>query len=596
MQLHVENLSRPLRVLAVSPGLAVGPVRVLQPEFLPVESETRRLTPDQVAVEQTRLQAALDQAEAELVQLQARVATTVGEAEATIFEAHRLMLSDPDLLSETQTLLQKELLPAAVAFRQAVEQQAELLEALDNPALAARAADLRDAANRVLRRLGNAPESPDLPQADTPVILVAHDLTPSDTAKLNPAAVLGICTVVGGPTTHAGILARALEIPAVAGLEADVLERLQNGQEIALDGTSGTLYLQPNAEQSTQFVQAMQTRHAELANRQQAQGRWRTQAATTADGLAVPVYANVGEPAGALEAAKRGAEGIGLLRTEFLFNHRATFPNEQEQFESYLAVFEAFAQNSSFSKTIVARTLDAGADKPLPALDALTGSRQEANPALGVRGVRVHLLHEDLLRKQLRALLRAAAAAKIELHIMFPMIATLGEVRWVKAIYQAVWQELNLSLAVAPKIGVMIETPAAALLADLLAREIDFVSIGANDLYQYTLAADRTNSKVMSMFGRVEPAVWRSVNQVVQAVRAAGKHVAVCGELAADPQIGPLLVGLGVHELSMSPPAIERVKAALHRHDLAFWQAQAARLLAAETAGEMEAVLSEESA
>jgi phosphoenolpyruvate-protein phosphotransferase len=548
-----------------------------------------------VEAEQHRLQTALAQADTELSHLRSVVAQTVGSEEAAIFEAHQVMLKDPDLLGETLALITREHFSAAAALGQATDHQAQQLEGLENKALAARASDLRDAVGRVIRLLLNQLADPaNKLEASQPVVLVAYDLTPSDTVNLNAQAILGICTVVGGPTTHAAILARALEIPAIAGLDPQLLNLLRDGQEIGLDGSLGQLYLQPDTRQQQALRAAMnqyQQKGQSIRDRQQ---QWRTRPATTADGTRVQVYANVGDLVSVENAARSGAEGIGLLRTEFLFNNRLVFPNEQEQFESYVTLFETFAGAASLGKTIVARTLDAGADKPFPALEPLIGNQSEANPALGVRGVRIHLLHEELLRQQLRALLRAAAVAGIDLQIMFPMITTLEEVRHLKTVYRQVSQELQARGQTMPpdtKVGIMIETPAAALMADVLSREVDFLSIGANDLYQYVMAADRTNSRVMAMFGRLEPAVWRLINSVAQAGLANHKPVAVCGEVAADPKIGPLLAGLGIHELSMSPPAIGRVKAALHEQPLAYWQDQAAKMLQAATTAEIQELL-----
>ncbi len=282
------------------------------------------------------------------------------------------------------------------------------------------------------------------------------------------------------------------------------------------------------------------------------------------------------------------------MRTGFLFGGREVFPDEQEQYESYVTLFRAFGERATLGKTIIARTLDAGADKPFPALEPLIGSMQEANPALGLRGARIHLTHEALLRQQLRALLRAGVTAGIELAIMFPMIATVEEVRRLRAVYDDVYGELEreeVAVSAHTQVGIMVETPAAALMADVLARYVDFFSIGANDLFQYTMAADRTNSRVTSMFGALEPAVWRSIDMIVQAGEARGKLVAVRGELAADTRIGPLLAGLGVKELSMSPPAMLRVKAALRAHPMDYWQQRAQKLLKAEMAADMQAEL-----
>jgi phosphoenolpyruvate-protein kinase (PTS system EI component) len=308
----------------------------------------------------------------------------------------------------------------------------------------------------------------------------------------------------------------------------------------------------------------------------------------------VQIFANVGDSGDARRAAALGAEGIGLLHTEFLFNGRQVFPDEREQFESYVSLFRAFIEYAPAGKTIIARTLDAGADKPFPALEALIGSMQEANPALGLRGARIHLAHEELLRQQLRALLRASVLTGVDLAIMFPMIATLEEVRRLRTIYESVKDELEqkgIAIAAHTQLGIMVETPAAAIMATTLLREVDFLSIGANDLFQYTMAVDRTNSRVTGMFGLLEPAVWRLIDMVVQAGAVHDKPIAVCGELAADPRIGPLLAGLGVKELSMSPPAIIKVKSALSTQTMAYWRQQAQELLKAETAADIQTIL-----
>jgi phosphoenolpyruvate-protein phosphotransferase len=594
-----ENASvgSPLHVIAISPGIAIGPVRLYRAGRPTVE--ITRISSSQVEVEQQRLQQALEAAIGELRELSSQVAETLGRSEAEIFEAQQLMLQDPELLAETTKLILQQHFSAAAALHQVAEHQARELESLENETLAARASDLRDVAARAIRSLqaekvvkeGSGGEG-------TPQLLVAHDLTPSDTATFDPTGILGICTVVGGPTTHAAILARALSIPAIAGLDPGLLNLLHDDQQIAIDGTKGLLYLQLDATQQQEWQALMRQQQQERdLRRTQNESLWRNQPGSTADGSAVQILANVGDLESARAAAEMGAEGIGLLRTEFLFAGRPVFPNEPEQFESYLAIFRAWATHARLGKTIVARTLDAGADKPFPALEPLIGTTQEFNPALGLRGARIHLVHEELLRQQLRALLRAGAAAGIQLHIMFPMIATLEEVRRLRAISTSVRDELEReggTLLPSTPMGIMVETPAAALMADVLAREVDFFSIGANDLFQYTLAADRTNSRVTSMFGMLEPAVWRLIDHVVRAGRTHGKTVALCGELAADPRIGPLLAGLGVQELSMSPPALANVKAALHTQTMKYWRQRAQELLGMETASEMQAVLNRE--
>ncbi|HEX7737449.1 MAG TPA: phosphoenolpyruvate--protein phosphotransferase [Ktedonobacteraceae bacterium] len=588
-----------LRVLPISPGIALGPVRLLDSQETPREGQSvdSQILPDQLASERQRLQQTLSAAEAELDELHERVVRTVGQAEAEIFTAQKLMLRDPDLLDAVDELMGRQFFSAESAWSMSIKQQSELLASLPDDTLAARAVDVRDMGARVLSHLQqtrpgatNSQQSVETRQESA--LIVARDLTPSQTARLDPTSILGICTVEGGPTTHAAIIARALEIPAVAGLDARVLAELRNGQQLAIDGGRGLVYLQLDEKQCTELSAAMAEQHRKKSARDTAY--WCQRPGETADGQPVFIYANVGDAAGAREAAQQGAQGIGLLRTEFLFGQRTVFPDEQEQFESYLELFRAFAAEALFHKSIVARTLDAGADKPFPALEPLLGEWKEANPALGLRGARIHLLHAELLRQQLRALLRAAGEAEIDLQIMFPMITTVEETRRMKHVLEQVRAELRSEGVTQPRsvpVGIMIETPAAVWLADALAREVDFFSIGANDLFQYTLAADRTNSRVMGLFAGLEPALWRSINHVLQAARIHEIPVAVCGEIAADTRYGPLLAGLGIDELSVSPPALARVKEALHQHDLSYWQSKAQSLLQAETAAEMEPLL-----
>jgi phosphoenolpyruvate-protein phosphotransferase len=590
----------PLHVLSISPGIVLGPVHLLDGSSTP--NAPQRIAQGQFPVEWQRLQAAIAAAEQELDVLHTQVMQMqkAGQNEAEIFTAQKFMLRDPDLLDEVEALMTQQFFSAEAAWSQVTENQSKELAALADPTLAARALDVRDMAVRVLYRLQVQPDRGrrSFTHQQEPVLLVAYDLLPSQTAELDPASILGICTVEGGPTTHAAIIARSLEIPAVAGLDKQVFARLSEGEELAIDGEQGLVYLQPQGEQRIRLQAAMEaaqrTRHGEHGKQET---RWRSQTGKTADGQAVLVYANIGDAQGAREAAERGAQGIGLLRTEFLFGQRAIFPDEREQIEGYLAVFKAFAEHAGFQKTLVARTLDAGADKPFPALAPLLGDWQEANPALGLRGARIHLLHEDLLRQQLRALLLAAGETDIQLQIMFPMITTVEETRRLKQTLRHVQDQLRQEgarFAQNVQVGIMIETPAAVWMADALAREVDFFSIGANDLFQYTMAADRTNSRVMQLFGPLEPALWRAIHQVVRAGQAHQCLVAVCGEIAGDPHYGPLLVGLGVQELSVSPPLLTRVKAALHQHEMAYWQRKAQALLQAETAAEINVIIDRE--
>src|SRR6266700_4122272 len=595
---HATQLpGEPWRGIPVSAGIAVGPAFMHSSGTISLNAiERRPISAEQVTSEQQRLRDALHTAAQELRALARELQNKVGQADAAIFDAQALMLLDPALGEAALHVIETAHVDAAGALAEAGERYATTLEIIDDPLIAGRAVDMRDAVSRALQQLTDQhAQGHVLSGLSRPVILLAWDLTPSDTAQLRSEFVLGICTVQGGPTTHAAIIARALEIPAVAGIDPHLLEIIHDGQQIAIDGSKGLIYLHPDDNQQDALHTAMlQQQQARNLRRSLNSTLWRTRPGSTADGYKVQIFANVGDVESASSAAEFGAEGIGLLRTEFLFGGRAVFPDEHEQFESYVALFRAFADQALAGKTIVARTLDAGADKPFPALEPLIGALQESNPALGLRGARIHLLYEELLCQQLRALLRAGTETGVQLHIMFPMIATIEEIRRLRTIYTSDQNELNnegIELPASTQVGIMIETPAAALMADVLAREVDFFSIGANDLFQYTMAADRTNNRVMSMFGTLEPAVWRSIDMVVRAGLLHGKLVAVCGELAADPRIGPLLAGLGVKELSMSAPAMLNVKAALHEHTMVYWQQRAQELLKAETAAEVQVVL-----
>ena len=595
---HATQLpGEPWRGIPVSAGIAVGPAFMHSSGTISLNAiERRPISAEQVTSEQQRLRDALHTAAQELRALARELQNKVGQADAAIFDAQALMLLDPALGEAALHVIETAHVDAAGALAEAGERYATTLEIIDDPLIAGRAVDMRDAVSRALQQLTDQhAQGHVLSGLSRPVILLAWDLTPSDTAQLRSEFVLGICTVQGGPTTHAAIIARALEIPAVAGLDPHLLEIIHDGQQIAIDGSQGLIYLHPDdKQQDALHTEMLQQQQARNLRRSLNSTLWRTRPGSTADGYQVQIFANVGDVESASSAAEFGAEGIGLLRTEFLFGGRAVFPDEHEQFESYVALFRAFADQALAGKTIVARTLDAGADKPFPALEPLIGALQESNPALGLRGARIHLLYEELLCQQLRALLRAGTETGVQLHIMFPMIATIEEIRRLRTIYTSVQNELNnegIELPASTQVGIMIETPAAALMADVLAREVDFFSIGANDLFQYTMAADRTNTRVTGMFGMLEPAVWRLIERVIRAGVEHGKLVALCGELAADPRIGPLLVGLGVQELSMSPPAILNVKAALHKHTLEYWHQLSYELLEAETATEIQNIL-----
>jgi phosphocarrier protein FPr len=579
--------------ISVSAGVALGRAFLYTSHTLPLSLvERRTISASQSVAEQQRLQDVLTETSQELHTLAQQLQSQVGQAEAGIFDAQALMLDDPQLRKDALQTIKEQNVDAASALALVGAQQAATLEALDDPLLAARAADVRDAVSRAIQHLRGGSETPqDLSTLSQPVILVARDLTPSDTAQLRPDTVLGICTIHGGPTAHAAILARALSIPAIAGLNEALLQLLHPGEELGLDADKGLLYLHPSQEIHDDLAQRLATRQQQQAALQVAAQQ--AQAPLLINGRRIQLLANVGSKTEAEAARQWGAEGIGLLRTEFLLANTATLPDEAAQRQRYVEVFQAFRGNSSHSGgPIVVRTLDAGADKPMPALQNAIGLTAEANPALGLRGIRIHLAYQQLLEQQLSALLLAAADTGVELHIMFPMITTVEEVREARGIFERVYQRLKQGQENVPAhipLGIMVEVPAAVVMAPELAEVADFFSIGSNDLLQYVLACDRTNASVAHLYNPMQPALLRMIRQVAEAGRRAGKPVAVCGEIASDTRMAPILVGLGVDELSMTPTALLAVRTALTEYPREKLTELAEKVCSMSTVAEVEA-------
>ena len=578
--------------IRASAGAAVAPAFLYTSTAGELETvEHRAISPDRVPAEQERLRGALAAAAQELQTLGQEMQGKVGKAEAAIFEAQSLMLRDDELIDFAAHTIAEQQVDAVSALAAAGKHYADTLAALDNPVLAARAADVRDVISRAINKLSERPASkPDLSALRQPVILLAHDLTPSDTAALSPDTVVGICTVQGGPTAHAAILARSLGIPALAGLPMEALLRIQPGDELGLDADNGLLYRFPAPEARAQLAQRQAERRRQRAALAQAAARGN--APVMIGGRHIQLLANIGSAVEAAAARQWGAEGVGLLRTEFLFASASTMPGEEEQRQQYAQVFRAFAGDApQQAGPIVVRTLDAGADKPMPALNALFGPFSEANPALGLRGIRLHLAHPELLEQQISALLLAAADTQIELHIMFPMISAVEELRAARAVFDRVYERLrgqHVPLPARVPVGIMVEVPSAAIMASEMAALADFFSIGANDLLQYTVASDRTNAAVAALYHPMQPAALRLIGQVAQAGRRAGKPVAVCGEIGGDERLAPVLVGLGVDELSMSPASIPTIRAALSGKSAQELAALAERVTRAQTVAEVE--------
>ena len=480
------------------------------------------------------------------------------------------MLEDPGLLDIAESALAKGK-SAAYAWQRAYTTQAERLAKLKNAVMAGRAADLRDVGRRVLGILTGQPvEEPRIPPGS---ILIAEDLAPSDTAKLNPKEVLGFATVGGGATSHVAILARALDIPAVAGIEPRALE-LANGSDVILDGGKGQLRINPNPDEVRRITEAK----ARMAAKKAADLAAAFEPATTTDGHNVEVVANIGGLKDAQKGMTLGAEGVGLLRSEFLYLDRANAPTEDEQTQIYAEIAAALD-----GKPLIIRTLDVGGDKPL----AYLPMPREENPMLGIRGVRIGLDRPEILRTQVRAILRAGKGNRIRM--MFPMIATLDEIRSVKGLVEE--ERAKLPDTDPVELGIMVEVPSTAVLARQFAREVSFFSIGTNDLTQYTLAMDRGHPKLGAKADAMNPAILQLIAQTVAGAAAEGKWVGICGGMASDPQAVPILVGLGVKELSCSVPAIPMVKAAVRERSFADCQALAQQALAQGTAAEVRALV-----
>jgi multiphosphoryl transfer protein len=550
-----------------SSGLAVG--EVYQVRHVEIQVKEEGGSPDQ---ERRLLDDAIDKAAGQLEALRAQLHGHKEQAKAAIFAAHSELLEDPDLIEIATSAIAKGK-SAAFAWKSAVKTHAERLASLRNQLLAQRANDLLDVGERVLEFLtGIKRKAPSYPAN---AVLIAEDLTPSDTASMERGKVMGFATVRGGATSHVAILARSLGIPALAGVEARALE-LANGTPVILDGSKGTLRLNPSREEMTKLREAQirqeKQRKEDLAHA--------LEPSTTRDGHHVEVAANIGGLKDAGQVAELGGDGVGLLRSEFLFMERASAPSEDEQFEQYKAIALAVGADRS----LIIRTLDVGGDKPLAYLPI----PREDNPFLGERGIRVGLDRPEILRTQLRALLRASAFGK--LHIMFPMIATMAELRDAKAILN----EEATSLGIVPMpCGIMVEVPAVAVMAEVFAEEADFFSIGTNDLTQYTLAMDRGHPKLAPKVDALNPGLLRLIALTVEGARKHNRFTGVCGGIAGDTQAVPILVGLGVNELSVSLPSIPTIKAQVRRLSYADCQDLAQRALKCRTGEEVRAILPE---
>jgi phosphoenolpyruvate-protein phosphotransferase (PTS system enzyme I) len=532
----------------VSPGMACAKIHVVRDDL--DDLVRYRIAPSQVTDEIGRFETALIQTRMQILEMQQRIAESIGAKDAAIFDAHLLVVEDRTLIDEVLRKLETDLCNVEWVFQEVATRYAETLNKIDDPYLRERALDIQDVTKRVIRNLqGKAPKT--FLALSEPHILVAHNLTPSDTASINRANVLGIATDLGSRTSHTAILARSLNIPAIVGLH-DITAKLETGQHVLLDGSDGLLIINP-APQTIAHYAEIESRRAKVTAQLK---ELRTTRSTTRDGRHIVLSANIELPEDVEAVAANGAEGIGLYRTEFLYLNRSTLPTEHEQFETYRKVAERVRPDP-----LIIRTFDLGGDKLAPGTVDIT---DELNPFLGWRAIRLCLENIDIFKTQLRAVLRASAVGNIK--IMFPMISGLEELRRARAVLAECKEDLCRSgVPVGEKIevGAMIEIPSAAICANVLAPEVDFFSIGTNDLIQYALAVDRVNEKIAHLYEPTHPAVLHLLKMIADAAHANDIWVGVCGEMAGDVALTPLLLGLGMDELSASATLVPRVKRAV---------------------------------
>lgn len=553
-----------LKGIAASDGVAVAKAYLLvQPDL-----SFSKVNVEDTAAEEARLDEALAKSTAELQQIRDKAAQSLGEAEAQVFDAHLMVLSDPEMIGQIKQNMADNKVNAEAALKEVTDMYIGMFEAMDgNAYMQERAADIKDVAKRILAHLLNV-TLPNPSMINEEVVIVAHDLTPSDTAQLDRNFVKAFVTDIGGRTSHSAIMARSLEIPAIVGSK-EITAKVNAGDILAVNGILGDVIINPTEDQAAEFIEAGKA-YAE----QKAEWEKLKDAQTvTADGKHFELAANIGTPKDLEGVHNNGAEAVGLYRTEFLYMDSPDFPTEDDQYEAYKAVLEGMA-----GKPVVVRTMDIGGDKELPYLKL----PHEMNPFLGYRALRISLseLGDGMFRTQLRALLRASAHGN--LRIMFPMVATLKEFRTAKKMYEEERQKLideGVTVSEDIQVGIMIEIPAAAVLADKFAKEVDFFSIGTNDLIQYTMAADRMNEQVSYLYQPYNPSILRLIKNVIDSAHAEGKWAGMCGEMAGDQTAVPLLVGMGLDEFSMSATSVLKTRSLMKRLSTTDMQELAKRAL-----------------
>lgn len=536
--------------IAASDGIAQAKAYLLIEPDLTVEKTSVTDTD----VEKKRLSKAIDESKEQLAKIRAIAAESLGEEEAQVFDAHTMVLSDPDLIDQTHAVIDNEKVNADFAFKQVTDTFIAMFEGMeDNAYMQERAADIRDVRKRVLARILNV-TLPSPATIEEEVIIIAEDLTPSDTAQLNKKYVKAFVTNIGGRTSHSAIMARSLEIPAIVGTK-NITELVTEEDYLIVDGIEGEVFINPSEQDTAAFNKKAE----EFSQLKQEWDRLKDEPSVTKDGKHVELAANIGTPKDLEGVNSNGGEAVGLYRTEFLYMDSSELPSEDDQYEAYKKVLEGMGE-----RPVVVRTMDIGGDKELPYLEL----PKEMNPFLGYRAIRVSLDQDGIFRTQLRALLRASVHGT--LRIMFPMIATLPEFREAKAILEeekAKLIEEGTAVSDSIQVGIMIEIPAAAVLADQFAKEVDFFSIGTNDLIQYTMAADRMNERVSYLYQPYNPSILRLIKGVIDAAHNEGKWAGMCGEMAGDQIAVPLLVGLGLDEFSMSATSILKTRSLLKTLD-----------------------------
>ena len=554
--MSADQTERRYQGVGVSPGIARGTVFVYRPEN--EDPPIRRIAVEEVPEEIARFEAALILTRQQILEMQQKIAESIGAKDAGIFDAHLLVVEDRTLIDEVIRVLQREKLNVEHVFHLVADRYAKTLAAIDDPYLRERAVDIHDVCRRVIHNLLGK-EGLALDSFHTPHLLVSHNLTPSDTAQLDRALVLGFATDIGSKTSHTAIMARSLNIPAAVGLH-DASERLATGDQVLLDGYNGLLIVNPSDQTLWEYGE-LEVKKSEV---EQTLTRLRDTESTTLDGRHVILSANIEVPEDVVQVQACGAEGVGLYRTEFFYLNKPELPSEEDQFKAYHHVATALAP-----EPVIIRTLDLGGDKFMSALNL----PEELNPFLGWRAIRFCLTRPDVFKTQIRAILRASAVGNVKM--MYPMISGLDELRQANAVLEECRTELRekgIPFDENMEVGAMIEVPSAAVTSDLLAKEVKFFSIGTNDLIQYAIAVDRLNEHIAHLYEPTHPAIIRLLQMTIEAAHKQGIWVGVCGEMAADIALTPLLLGLGVDELSTGAALVPRVKRAVQALDFAACQ------------------------